>query len=56
MIYQVEYKVLSHVHPIFASWLQWLTQRNPKQRPQSAQIALQALTAISVTPPAHVAA
>lgn len=53
--FQVEYKALSHVHPIFASWLQWLTQRNPKQRPQSAQIALQALTAISVTPPAHAA-
>jgi hypothetical protein len=54
--FQMEYKALSHVHPIFASWLQWLTQRNPKQRPQSAQIALQALTAISVTPPAHAAA
>ncbi len=48
--FQVEYKALSHVHPIFASWLQWLTQRNPKRRPQSAQIALQALTAISSTP------
>lgn len=48
--FQVEYKALASVEPIFASWLQWLTQRNPKQRPQSAQIALQALTAISSTP------
>lgn len=53
--FQVQDESLAHVEPIFASWLQWLTQRNPKRRPQSAQIALQALTAISATPPAHAA-
>lgn len=53
--FQVQYESLAHVHPIFASWLQWLTQRNPKHRPQSAQIALEALTAISATPSAHAA-
>lgn len=53
--FQVQDESLASVEPIFASWLQWLTQRNPKRRPQSAQIALQALTAISATSPAHAA-
>lgn len=38
------------VNPILLSWLKWITRVNPSHRPQSAQIALQALNAIKSTP------
>ncbi|HEY9880784.1 MAG TPA: serine/threonine-protein kinase [Leptolyngbyaceae cyanobacterium] len=34
---------------ILVSWLQWLTQPHPQQRPPSAQVALEALSAIPQT-------
>lgn len=38
----------SRLHPIFASWLTWLTQINPNERPKDAKVALAALKGIQL--------
>ena len=38
-----------NTHPVLASWLQWLTQPHPKNRPSSTRLALESLQAIPDT-------